>query len=67
MIKDKYLGQVITITQGTNKRVVEVFEGMPICDVKFLKDHGIDVMKPTKVDKTRKKENYKGIKEDGEE
>lgn len=65
MIKEEYLGKEVTVSQGRNKRKVEIYEGMPIYDIKFLKDHGIDVLEEVKSDK--KKKAYKGIEQPKEE
>lgn len=64
MIKAEYQGKVITIKTGRNKRTVEVYEGMPISDVKFLADNGIEVLEPAKPKKEKK---YKGVEEPKED
>lgn len=65
MIKKEYLGQTIRV----DRRKIEVYQGMPKSEIKFLAEHGVDILepKPAKVDKTRKKENYKGIEEEKNE
>ena len=64
MIKLDYLGKEITISQGRNQRKIEIYEGMPIGDINFLKAHGIDVLEEVKKEKKPKK--YKGIEEKNE-
>ena len=64
MIKKEYLGSTITISNGSSKRKIEVYEGMHKNDIKALLELGIEIEeKPKK----RKSKKYEGIEEPKQE
>lgn len=63
-IKKEYLGVEVTVSQGTNKRVIEIYEGMDKNDIKFLQKAGIPLIEEPK---KRKAQKYEGVEEKKEE
>lgn len=58
MIKEEYIGTIVTITNGSAKRKIEIYEGMPKDEIELLKNHGIEVEEEKK-----KAKKYKAIEE----
>lgn len=63
MIKEEYIGTVVTITNGSVKRKIEIYEGMLKEEIEILKNHGIEVEEPKKT----KAKKYKAIEQPKED
>ena len=65
MIKKEYIGKIIRVSSGGKPtRAIEVFEGMTIEEIEFLKKNKVDVLEKPK--KTRKKKEVKMVEPDPE-
>ena len=64
MIKEEHQGKTYTIKGNGFKRTIEVFDGMPLGDIAFLKSHNIDVLEEVKKEKKMKPKKYEAIEHD---